>query len=370
MIGIDASRAGRQEKTGTEWYSYHLIEHMGKIDSQTPLVLYIDPRNPLPKDLCLPERFSIKSLSWGAPFLWTQGRLSLEMAFAKPDTLFVPSHAIPFIHPSNTITTVHDVGFMEWGALIPAKDKAYLEWSTRFAVRHASRIIAISEFTKKELVAHFFADPQRVSVVHLGYDEEVYRPLVDKDYLSTLLDSCGVSKPFLLCVGRIDNRKNIRTLLTAFEFMKRDHPELTLVLAGPLGHGGKAIVDLINQASSRSSIKLLGWISEEQKVGLLNGCAAVLFPTLYEGFGLPILEAQSCKAPVVCSNTSSLPEVAGDGALFFEPLIPQDIAEKVSIVLDKNDVREALLEKGLANCKRFSWEKTASQTLDILSAVV
>lgn len=366
VIGIDASRATRIRKTGTEWYSHHLIKNLVEVDSDNTYVLYTDRNAPFDPPFTLGAHVRQKNLFWPLPFLWTQGRLSLEMMIAPPDVLFVPSHALPVVTGGRTVTTIHDVGFRQWKHLINPADAAYLEWSTRFAVKQATALITISEFTKGELVRLFDADGTRVHVIPLGYDSDLYRPLIDDDYVSLLLDRCKISRPFLLSVGRIDGRKNILVLMRAFERMKNSHPELSLVLVGPTGSGGEQILRALSSSRYADSIHVRGWISEEEKVGLLNACECLVFPTLYEGFGLPVLEAQACGAPVVCSGLTALPEVAGEGALYFEPHSISDIAETVGRVLSDRVLRERLKAKGFENVKRYSWKKTAIKTRDVL----
>ncbi|MEK7618802.1 MAG: glycosyltransferase family 1 protein [Patescibacteria group bacterium] len=366
QIGIDASRATRARKTGTEWYSYHLIKNLLECDKESTYVLYTQKNGEFNPPFLIPQNAKQKKLWWPAPYLWTQGRLSLEMLTRSPDTLFVPSHSLPIVTAPRTVTTVHDVGFRQWKSLIPASDYAYLEWSTRFALQHASPIIAISSFTRDELVRLFGADPAAIRVVPLGYDEEMYRPLLDPEYCNLLLDRCKIRKPFILCIGRIDGRKNIGVLLRAFERLKSRHPDLSLVLVGPRGAGSAGLLRSLSASRYADSIHLRGWVREEDKVGLLNACECFVFPSLYEGFGLPILEAQACGAPIACSNTTALPEVAGAGAVYFDPHSISDITEKIEQVISDSSVRERIRHEGFANVKNYSWKKTAEATRDIL----
>ncbi|MDP2631102.1 MAG: glycosyltransferase, partial [Candidatus Uhrbacteria bacterium] len=147
-IGIDASRAGKKEKTGTEWYSYYLLRAMSALSTEHTFCLYIKESIPF----VLPKNWRERRIAWPFDFFWTQGGLSLEMIMVAPDVLFVPSHAVPVIHPRCTVTTIHDIGFHDFPKYRSKKEREYLEWSTRYALKHCSTIITISEFTKRELV--------------------------------------------------------------------------------------------------------------------------------------------------------------------------------------------------------------------------
>ncbi len=366
-IGIDASRAIRAHKTGTEWYSYYLIRELATLDTQNQYIVYVD--TDVPKDFfSLPQNFSFKKLRWPLPFFWTQGRLSLEMLFHPPGILFIPSHAIPIIHPKNTVTTVHDIGFFLHKGYVDAKNIRYLEWSTQYALKQCKKIITISQYSKDEIVKLLGRDPGNIEVIYLGYDTSRYTQPREEDRQSAqvTLGKYNIKKPFLFSIGRIDARKNLLTLLQAFEALKKDGWEGDLVLAGTLGYHGRDIIEACKKSICHDSIQYLGWLSEEEKIHLLYRAECFVFPSVYEGFGLPILEAQSCGVPVVCSNTSSFPEVAGTAALFFDPHSSDDLKEKIFNLVSNHDLRTSLVAHGFENVKRFSWRKTAEETLSFL----
>lgn len=364
LIGIDASRAARKIKTGTEWYSYHIIEHIMQAKSRHDFLLYTQDHLSFGPS----SYWKQKKIVWPFPFLWSQGGLSLEMLFKSPDLLFVPSHAIPLIHPKKTVTTIHDVGFLEWREYRSKKDLWYLDWSTRYAVNNAAGTIVISEFTKQELVRAYQADEKKIRVVHLGVDES-YKARLPEEQKGDVLKKYNLSRPFILFIGRIDTRKNVLRLVEAYEMVKRgSHGDIDLVIAGTQGFDGKEILEKIRKRGD-DQIHVLGWISEHEKQALLQSARLFAFLSVYEGFGMPVIEAQTSGVPVVCSGTTSLPEVAGDAAVFCDPLDVKDIAEKVAGVLEDAVLRDDLIKRGRKNALRFSWVKAGEQTVQFFDEV-
>lgn len=384
LIGIDASRAIKQQKTGVEWYAYYVIDNLIKIDSQNQYVLYIqnEPDEWL-KKLGERKNVKIKRLRWPFKFFWTQGRLSLEMLFNTLDVLFIPASAMPIIHPQNTVTTIHDVGFTAYPEAYGKWQKFYLNWSTRFAVRHARKIITISEFSKQEIIKYFTPSTDKILVTHLGYDADKFRIIKNREEINAVLAKYNIKRPYILTVGRLEYKKNINNIIKAFTKISpeldsslRSAPlrmtksKVKLVLAGSRGKGWEEAEFLIKKYKLQNEVIELGYVAEEDLPFLYNGAELFLFPSLYEGFGLPILEAFACGTPVACANTTSLPEVGGEAALYFDPNDVDTIAKATQAILSDENLRQELIEKGKDRIKQFSWQKCAEQTLRILAEVV
>jgi len=365
LISIDASRANRYYKTGTEWYSYHLIQNLKKVDQENHYFLYTDKR--LRGDLAnLPDNFEEKLLKWPFKYLWTQGRLSLEMKFSKekPDVLFVPAHTIPIIHPKKTITTIHDLGFERFPYLYSFWQRKYLKWSARYALKKATKIITVSNFTKNELIKIYQADPKKIEVVYLGYDKGKYCLIEDREEVNKRLKKYNIFRPYLLYVGRLEKKKNVLGLIRAFNLVK--NKDLKLVLVGKFGYGYEEIEEEISKLNLKRRIIQPGWVEEKDIPYLLNGAELFVFPSFYEGFGLPNLEAMACGCPVITSNVASLPEIAGGAALLVNPNNLWEIAQKIERIIGERGVRNELIEKGLERVKNFSWIKCAKETLEVL----
>ena len=391
LIGIDASRANEPQKTGTEWYAYHLIEALKQRSLPHTVRLYTN--RPLAGELGrLPPNFESRLLTFGTDILWTQLRLSAEMAVRPPDVLFVPAHTIPLVHPPATVVTVHDLGFeyfpelykkvpigppgwrqlLEVGARLVTlgrygnNEYDYHRWATRFALRHAAHIIAVSEYTKQDLVKRFGADPATITVVPHGYERSVFRPAAPGEKPPKHILSL---RPYILYVGRIERKKNIVGLLAAYRlFREQVSRRFRLVLVGKQSYGAEEVSSMLGRlpASLRRDVHLMNWVPEEEKAQLLRFADLFVFPSLFEGFGIPVIEAMASGVPVVCSNVTALPEVAGKAALLVDPKDPASIAQAMIRVTTDSRLREEMIRRGLTRANRYSWEESARLTRKVL----
>ena len=370
VIGIDASRANRPNKTGTEWYSYHLIRQLAAIDRRNRYILYSDkPLEAGLTELC--QQYSnveSKVLKWPFSRLWTLGRLTLEMIVQPPDVLFVPAHVLPLLSRAKLVTTVHDVGFMALPSLYGRNTARYLRWSTEWALANAQRLIAISEFTKQEIQHYFSADLSKIAVVYNGYDSGIYQPEGKSSHDEGILADYNIEQPYLLYIGRLESKKNMVGLLNGFRQYCQDQPRsrLKLVLAGKRSADFAQVSNLLSDPILAKRCLELGWTPETALPSLLRQAQAFVFPSWYEGFGLPILEAMATGTPVLSSNAGSLPEVGGEAALYFDPADPADLAAKIALISQDSDWRQRLIEAGLKRVADFNWTKTAQETLKVL----
>ncbi len=358
-IGIDASRALKQNKTGVEWYAYYIIENLLQIDSANQYILYYKNQpNEWLKKLSERKNVKIKRLCWPFRYFWTQGRLSLEMLLHKPNVLFIPASAMSIIHPKNTISAIHDVGFMKYPEAYSKWQLKYLKWSTKFAVKHARKIITISEFSKQEIIKYFKADADKIAVTYLA---------VENQNPTSSQKNKKINSPYIFFIGRLEKKKNIMGIIQAFVLFKQNNQlSHKLVLAGSRGYGWQEAEKLIKQNNLQNDVIITGYVSDEDLPYLYNGADLFLFPSLYEGFGLPILEAMAYGAPVITSNFGAMAEVTGDSAILVDPNYYKNIAEQISKVLENKELQKDLIKKGLQQVKKFSWEKCAKETLEIL----
>ncbi len=364
IIGIDASRALVARRTGTERYSLELINALLDLQSEHTFRLYV-PRQP-PIGL-FREQAEIVILP--GKRLWTHTKLGPYTRRHPPDVLFVPSHVLPVWGPKRTVVTVHDLGYEYFPEAHPAGELRYLRWSTKRHARVATRIIADSFATKNDLVQWYGADPDRIRVIYLAPDPNL-KPVRDKLKLSLTIAQFGIPgyAKYLLHVGAMRPRKNLDRLLEAFAIVRERRPEqkLHLMLVGNLASEGYRLREKAKTMGILDYIRFPGYILPHQIATVYSGAAAYVLPSLFEGFGLPALEAQACETPLVCSNSSSLPEIAGDGAMYFDPLDVEDMANAIEQVLTDADLRQTLIAHGKENLKRFSWQKTAQETLAVL----
>jgi len=354
LVGIDASRATAARRTGTEAYSLHLIRALLKLESKHHFRLYFN--RPPPAGLFIPTpHLQPRVISF--PRLWTHLRLAAELARRRPDILFVPSHVLPLAFPGPAAVTVHDLGYLHFPQAHPILSRLYLDWSTRWNTRRAAVVIADSEATRQDLIAHYQTDPAKIVVAYPGYDK-MLRPVRDPA-AAVRGQGCHIQGNYLLYLGTLQPRKNLVRLIDAFTRLPATQPSLQLVLAGNPGWLADPILEYARQAG----VILPGFIANKAKAALLSGAAAFLFPSLYEGFGFPVLEAMACGTPVICSNTSSLPEVAGDAALLVDPLDTAGLTAAIQRILTDHTLRANLIQRGFANLKRFSWLQCAKQVM-------
>jgi glycosyltransferase involved in cell wall biosynthesis len=370
-IGIDASRANRKIKTGTEWYAYDLLLELAKIDFKNRYFLYT-PDELEGKLNKLPSSFREKVLTWSPKYLWTMLRLSYEMKNNPPELLFVPAHIIPFFSPGKTITTIHDVGFRRFPHLYSNLELKYHNFGLNQAIKKASKIITISEFSKKEMIELCDIDPEKIKVVYQGFNSNKYRPITDKEEIDKVRSKYKLPKNYLLFVGRLNFKKNIPNLIKAFKrvILNKDFKDIKLVLVGQPETGYETIKKEIHDQNIRDKVIELGWTESCDMPYIMNGAQVFVFPSKYEGFGIPPLEAMSCKIPVAAANVASIPEVVGNAALLFNPDSPDDMAEKILELLENNALREKLVELGNNRVKEFSWPKCAKETLEVFNSLL
>lgn len=359
LIGIHAVAAFKKNKTGVEQYASRLIENIAMLPEikEYRFVLYANQQS---ADLKLSDNFKIKTL-W-APFLWTQARLALHFIFKKPDAFFVPAHVLPIVfHPKNSTVMIHDIAYEIFPETYPRFHRNYLRFTTKYALKYAKKIIVPSESTKQDILRFYppkgRTNYDKIFVVHHGIDEKPLRRRSEAAF----------NFPYFLYIGRLEFKKNILGILRAFDLFKAQYKSPhKLVLAGGLGFGGEKIKEAAAKHRFKNDIVLRGFVSDEEKENLLAGADVFLFPSLYEGFGFPILEAQSFDVPVITSCISSMPEIAGEGAILVEPHNTEEMKDAMIRILTDENLRNNLIEKGRENLKQFSWQSCARQTLDII----
>jgi len=357
-IGINATAAFIKPRTGVEEYAYQLIKYLTMLEGARKhrFVLYSKSYiMEIAQDL--PENFGIKRLRWPLP-MWTQIRLAGEMAIGRPDTLFIPVHILPLVHPQNSVVTIHGLEYEHYPELYPKKHLVYIRWATKYALKNARKVIAVSESTKNDLVKLYGANPDKIEVVHHGVEIPSFKHLVSSE---------SIEQPYILFIGRLESKKNINGLVKAFELLKKKYrvPH-KLILVGPRGYGYNNSKFKIQNSKFGADIIEKGYVSEDEKWTLLKNADLFILPSFYEGFGMPILEAQAADCPVITSNLSSMPEIAGEGAVLIEPDNIEQIVQMVYKVISDKELKGRLIGQGRQNVKKFSWEKCAQETLKIL----
>lgn len=379
IIGFDASRAFLQNRTGTENYSYQLLTHLARLDTENTYLVYVRPNFSMYTSEVYtsiwPENFQFITLNF--PRFWTQAGLALQTFKDKLDLLFVPAHTLPLMGKPGlkTVVTVHDLGAEYLPVMHQLKQLIYLKLMTHLQIKSASKIIAVSKATKQDLIKKVGIDPDKVEVVYEGVDRRVFKP-VKGDTLINTLNKFELEKgKYFLFVGTIQPRKNLDRLIKAFSLFVSRGPsslsplETKLILVGGEGWLADEIYKLPKKLGIEDRVKFLGRVEGKDLPALYSGTIGLTMPSLFEGFGLPILEAMSCGCPVLTSNISSMPEVAGKAAILVNPDSVSEIVDGMRKLLDDR-VRDKLIDNGFKQVEKFSWEKCARETLGVFEKVV
>ena len=367
LIGIDASRAVVARRTGTERYALEIIRALTTLDageSDDRFVLYF---NRPPARGLLPRSERVRWRAIPSPRLWTLGRLAVEMAVRPPDVLFVPAHSLPPILPRASVTTIHDLGYRYFPDEHPPATRRVRRLSNRWSARRATRVIAISGATRDDLVRLEGVRRDKITVVHHGH-APWFRRIDDAARIDAVRGRHGLDRPYFLFIGTLQPRKNLERLLAAFDHLAASHPEPVLALVGAMGWQSERLERALAAIRARDRVRLLGYVDDADVPPLLSGSLGLAFPSLYEGFGLPALEAMACGTPVLTSATSSMPEVVGEAGLLVDPLDVDAIAAGLARLADAVELRRDLGRRGEARAAGFTWERAARETLAVMKA--
>ncbi len=376
IIGVDASRLSARVATGTERYTREVIKSLLQLAPQHEFWLYA--REPLDLQATLgvegrePARLRVICIPQAR--LWTHLGLAREIATRPPDALFIPAHVLPLSQAirrtTRTVVTIHDVGYRHFPKAHPWRQRAYLEWGTWLSARFASAIAVDSDATRRDVRRFYHTPEARIAVAYPGPLPLVEVTDAAREAIRALIPALPDS-PYALFIGTLQPRKNLRRLIQAWKLLlesmeSTDVPKPALLVAGAKGWGGEDLAAEAARLGLGNAVRFLGYVSDMDKAVLLHGARAFVFPSLYEGFGLPVLEAQQAGIPVVCSNSSSLPEAAGEGALLVDPLDTTALAGALRRALYDDGAREQLIIAGRNNLRRFSWRNCATVILRLL----
>jgi len=366
LIAFDASRVNIKAKTGVENYSTQLLHWLKKFDRKNQYILYT-PKASDPEFLALPCNFKIKEIYF--PRLWTQIRLSWQIIRDKPDILFIPSHVMPFLCRTKCIVTIHDVAFKKFPRDYSWFSRWYLDITTKFAVKKAYKIITISESTKNDLINIYKAEPKKIKVVYMGFGDDNQKSKVRNREIDfgKIKNKFNIKKDYLFYLGRIESKKNLVNLIKAFYELLAQEEDLQLVLAGKAGFGFEEVKKTIKDYSLDNRVIITGYISNKEKECLLRSALVFTFISLYEGFGIPVLEAMNAGVPCVLSRIPVFKELFSDSAILVDHRNIEKISKGILKVLKDNKKREELVRKGKNLVKKFSWERCARETLKVLT---
>lgn len=362
-IGIDAHMVGARE-TGNETYIVNLLRELLAMDGEDRYI----PLTPFPsavEAVCGPAARDRTIRIRPAPSL-LRVPLGIPLAAYRHSLdLLHMTYIIPPACPVPTVVTVHDVSFEAYPQTFSVRDRLLLSWGVPCAVRRATRIIAVSEYTKQDLIRRYGLPEEKIDVTHEAA-APLFRPVEDPADLNALRYKYGLSLPYILSVGNLQPRKNLFALLEAFRFAKTmKHIPHRLVLVGKPGRGAATFLRKIRARGLDEEVVFTGYVPTEDLPGLHSAADLFVYPALYEGFGLPPLEAMACGTPVVASDAASLPEVLGEAALLVDARDISALASAMLRVLGDSELARRLSCLGLARAGRFSWKRTANETVAV-----
>ena len=376
-IGIDARLAAYRRGMGN--YIHSLLRELARLPTEHQFVLYVDGAEAA---AAVPDggRFSIRRLRPGLYPLWEQVLLPARAACDRLDVLHSPANTAPLCLPRRTrlVVTIHDVMYLLPRAQVPLPrtlyqrlGRQYRRWVVPRVARRAGRIISDSACSKTDTLQRIAVRPEGISVIYLSPSPR-FRRLTEQERSESLAAIPGVEpgRPTIVHLGASDPRKNTERVLHAFAALKaRASGEHQLVVAGLSPAAQIAFAKVADALAVRNDVRLLGFVAEDELVSLYNMAEMVVYPSLYEGFGLPVLEAMACGAPVITSNSSSIPEIAGDAALLVDPTDGEALAQAMIRLAGDEPLRRSLIARGTTQIAKFSWQRAARETLAVYEEV-
>jgi glycosyltransferase involved in cell wall biosynthesis len=364
-IAIDAHMLGHHE-TGNETHIRELILALSELATQDEFYILVEDSRNAPRlgpnwqTLTLPSPSPLRRLLYDLP------RLARQYRF---DVLHVTYNA-PFFSPCPVVATVHDVSYARYPEYFSLRDRLVLSTLVPRSVRAARRVFTGTEFARRELGEVYPLSLNKTALTPYAAGKSFYRD-DGPGRLESVRMKFGTSPDFILAVGNLQPRKNLVRLIQAYARVVRDHnfPH-KLVLVGQQQWKASDVWRAVEEQGLHEGVVLTGFVSDDELRLLYNAATVFVYPSLYEGFGLPVLEAMACGAPVIASNTSSLPEIAGDAARLVDPRDTDELAWALVEVLSDSNLRAAMTQRGLANAKRYSWQDTARIVLDAYHAVL
>jgi glycosyltransferase involved in cell wall biosynthesis len=373
-IGINGqllSDGQTYRSAGVSGYIRQLLTHLPEVSPDLRLTAFVPNGIPLGGRV-----LNTYSTSWntGRPvkrILWEQLALPALAQRKKLDLLHATVNVIPIAGTCPMVVTIHDLSFLRYPGSFPPVQRTYLRTQVRRSVRGAARVIAVSEATRQDLINLFAVPAQRVDVVYNGVDD-AFCP-APADQVARFRRQKGLPEHFILHVGTLEPRKNLVRLIHAFALLRRqtrDWPDLKLVLVGGKGWYYQDIFEAVRRLQLAEEVLFTGFVADRELPWWYRAATVFAYPSLLEGFGLPVAEAMACGTPTVTSALSSLPEIAGDAALLVDPTSEDELALALHQVLTDPNLARDLRERGLRQAARFSWKDTAFETANVYRRVL
>ena len=352
---------GLPNRVGSGEFCFQLLSKLSKIDTSNEYSVFlpVEPSSDMPK-----EKEKWKYVVFHSKKLWTLLDLSKKLKNYKLDVFFSPTHYLPLYTSSPSVISILDVSYLYFPNLFKKKDLYQLRLWGGYSIKKAKKIITISNSSKNDIIKMYKVNPDKIAVVYPGI--KIQNSKIRVQNMEDLKEKFGIASPYILFVGTLQPRKNIVRLVEAFSKLQG---EIKLVIVGKKGWQFEEILNAPKKYGVENRVKFLDSVSDEDLPSLYKNALCFCLPSLYEGFGLPILEAMQYGCPVATSNVSSLPEAGGDAAVYFNPENVEDIKNSLESIIQSSELRDKLIKKGYEQVKKFSWEKTARETLKVLEEV-
>lgn len=360
LIGIDGNEANVKNRVGSGQYAFELLKQFSKNTNHRFLIyLKEQPLAGLPGET---QNFHYKVL--GPKKLWTQFALPASLTLGKkPDVFFSPAHYGPRFSRVPYVVTIHDLSYLHFPQLFKKNDLYQLTSWSKYSIENSKHIIAVSQTTKGDILKNYNVNPSKITVTYEGYDKYRFKPQA-KIVIDKIKKKYKIVGDYIIFVGTLQPRKNIERLIEAIRSV-----DTKLVIVGKKGWLYDQILSKAKSLGIEKKVIFTDFVPDDDLPALISGARVYVNPSLWEGFGIPVIEAQACGVSVVVSNTSSLPEIIGESGMLVDPESVDSIASGIKKVLTSKNVRSELIKKGFENIKRFSWEKCAKETLAALGKV-
>lgn len=370
-IWIDGYEANVPQRLGSSQVAFHLLKALEKIDQKNDYTILL----PNAKMEDLPQErpgWKYKYLKPNKFKTWLAIPWALFTAREKPDVFFSPTHYGPGFSPVKRIITIFDLSFLRFQNYFKPRDLYQLKLWTRISVMHAAHIVTISQASKQDIQKFYGIPKDKITVAYPGYDQEKFNPITDKEQIGDVLQKYEIKGDYALYIGTIQPRKNLLRLIEAFK--KIDN--LKLVIVGKtkgLGRQGwmfEKILQKPKELGIEDRVIFTGFAPTEDLPYLINGAKVFVWPSLWEGFGIPVIESMACGTPAIVSNVSSLPEIIGEAGIKVDPHSVEQIEQSVRALAFDNRLHKQKSKEGLEQVKNFSWDKMAKTVLNTFEGVV
>jgi glycosyltransferase involved in cell wall biosynthesis len=352
-------------RTGVGYYTEHLLQHLAKEVAATGDELVVMSNKPIDTQVPLPPHVRVhEGHRFPIRIGWMQLRAAHALDAVRPDVAHFTNGMIPYGSPVATVVTVHDMSLRLYPRCHPLRRLLLNRPLMHVAIRQASSIVTVSESARRDLLRLHGVPSERVSVVHEAASP-VFRPIQDRAWLDDIRARYGLPPRFILYVGTIEPRKNLMRLMTAFAAARRAGIPQRLVCVGPYGWSSSDLSGHIEKLGVKDAVHFTGYVPFEHLPAIYNLGDFFVFPSLYEGFGLPVVEAMASGVPVLTSNTSSLGEIAGDAAITIDPTDTDAMEDAIRRLATDAGLRRDRSERGLQRARHFSWTQTARQMLAV-----